>query len=155
MENEINTDPLRQKIIDCYTDSSSHQNQLTSWAFIAVDNEKSIIRKDPIIKESAGILKGEICKLSQIGGELTSICKAITWAKKNNYKINVFFDLEGALLWANGSWRCKNEWTRKYKKFVDKNKGVINSWVKVTAHSGNKYNEMVDKLAGRILKDNL
>lgn len=149
METEIKINPAVLEIVDCFTDSSSHQGKLTSWAFIAVN------KNNEIIKESAGVLKGEICKLYQIGGELTSVCKAITWAKKNNYKINVNYDLEGAKFWADGSWGCKNEWTRKYKKFIDKNKETINSWVKVTAHSGNKYNEMVDKLAGRTLKDNL
>lgn len=132
-------------IIDVFVDGASHQDKKTVWAFIAVRGDKKIIH------QVSGVLRGDICKMFQVGGELKAVMKAVEWAKENNYKININYDLEGTRFWMDGSWRCKNKWTQEYKKFVNENHEVINSWVKVTAHSGNHYHEMTDKLAGETL----
>ena len=138
------TPPETLKVYDAFVDGSSHQDKEAAWAFIVVENDK-------VIHQNSGKLRGKICSLFQIGAELTSIINAVKWAKENNCKINLTYDLDGALFWGNGSWKCKNEWTKKYFKFINNNRESINSWVKVVAHSGNKYNNLVDKLVNNTL----
>lgn len=136
-----------KEIIDIYTDGSNYADISASWAFIALKDGKELYKE-------SGVLNGEICSIRNIGAELTAIQKAVEWAKNNNYKINIYYDLEGAKLWATGAWRRKNQWTVAYHKYINENRGTINSWKKVKGHSGVEWNERVDELAGETLKSN-
>ena len=133
-------------VISCYTDGSCDQDKLSSWAFIAVKDDK-------IIHQDSGILTGEVCKLRNISGELKAVIMAISWAKKNNYKVEIRHDLEGAAKWRTGEWKRNNKWTVAYKEFCDKNSDTISSFRWTKAHAGTKFNELADQLAGKTLKD--
>ena len=133
-------------IIFCYTDGSNFLDQISSWAFIAVQDDK-------IIHQDSGVLIGDICSIRNIGGEIKAAVMAINWAKTNNYKIEIFHDLEGIAFWALGKWKRNNKWTVGYKEYYDKNKEFVAGFTWVKGHSDSKWNDAVDKLAGKTLKD--
>lgn len=82
---------------------------------------------------------GEIC------GSMFSMKKAIELGKKVLY---LHYDYKGIESWATGEWKTNKEGTIEYKKFYDSIKNdLVVKFIKVKAHSGIKYNELVDKLA--------
>lgn len=46
-------------------------------------------------------------------------------------------------------WKRKNQYTQAYSDFVDKYKDTVVDFIHVKGHSGNKYNDMADMLAGQ------
>lgn len=64
----------------------------------------------------------------------------------------IYHDYEGIEKLITGEWKCKNELSlRYYKLFNELTYGKSYKFHKVKAHSGDYYNEMVDKLAKEIL----
>ncbi len=78
---------------------------------------------------------------------------AIKWAYENNYqRIVIYHDYEGIARWATGDWKTNQVGTRKYKEFIQKfNRRIDIQFEKVTAHSGDKYNDEADSLAKEAL----
>ena len=78
---------------------------------------------------------------------------AINYAIENNYKeIDIFYDYEGIRSWAMGYWKTNKDETKAYKKFFDEKKEkIFINFHKVEAHTGDKFNEMVDSLAKEAL----
>ena len=92
-------------------------------------------------------------QIRNVAGELVACNLAITYAKEHDYdEVTVHYDYMGIEAWATGEWKTKNELTKKYKTWFDEmSKEIKVNFVKVKAHSGNKYNEMADELAGELL----
>ncbi len=137
---------LDNQPIFIYTDGSNFLDKKASWAIIVVQNDK-------VIDQKSGVLTGEICQLRNISGELKAAIEAIDWARKNNVTVTLVHDLQGILKWANGEWKTNNKWTRSYKKFVDSNRQYIAGFSWCRGHSGVKWNELADELAGKTLKN--
>ena len=54
----------------------------------------------------------------------------------------------GIAKWCTGEWKTNKDGTIAYKKFYDKiRKKVDITFEKVKGHSGDKYNDLADKLA--------
>lgn len=85
-----------------------------------------------------------------VAGEILSSENAVLWALEHGYQeIIIYYDYNGIEGWANG-WQTNNPETQRYKEFIaEKRKQITISFQYVEAHSGVKYNEMVDKLAKR------
>ena len=108
---------------------------------------------------------GEIVKLSgsqkdrtsmcNVSGELVAAMQATRWAKTHHYsEIEIFYDYDGIRNWYTGDWTAKKEETQDYKKYMKLlAKQIKITFTKVTAHTGNKYNEMADALAKQALKE--
>ena len=63
-------------------------------------------------------------------------------------KIYLHYDYTGIRHWALKEWKANNNLTREYRDYFDTIKDKIEVvFIKVDAHTGVKYNEMVDKLA--------
>lgn len=77
--------------------------------------------------------------------ELTAIIEGITCIKDEKECI-IYTDSQLCINCATGKWKRKSN-LDLWEKFdnISKNKNIKFEWVK--AHSGNKYNEIVDKLA--------
>lgn len=82
-------------------------------------------------------------------GEIRGSVFAMNFAVNNGYKkLILHYDYEGIAKWAIGSWKRNKEATQKYHDYFQSIKPKLNvEFVKVKAHSGDKYNEMADKLA--------
>lgn len=87
--------------------------------------------------------------MRNVAGELFAAAVSIKWAVENGYKsITLHHDYSGIAHWAKGEWKRKQEGTINYKKFIDDISEKISiSFVKVKGHSGDRYNDMADRLA--------
>lgn len=82
-------------------------------------------------------------------GEIRGAEFACKYAVENAFeKLILHYDYEGIEKWATGQWKRNVEATRSYHEFFSKIKKDLEvDFVKVKAHTGNKYNEMADDLA--------
>lgn len=95
----------------------------------------------------------EAAKQRNVAGEIMGAKTAIDFCLRNGIdEVEIYHDYEGIGKWADGEWKAKNPLTQAYAGYVAKARGRMNiSFVKVTAHAGNKYNELADKLAKEAL----
>lgn len=95
----------------------------------------------------------EVAKSRNVTGELFGSVRAISEAinrKKN--KITIFYDYQGISSWANGEWKCNIPLTVGYKQKISEfRKEIEINFVKVKAHSNDKYNDLADHLAKKSL----
>ena len=93
-------------------------------------------------------------KLRNVAGELSATLKAMVTALEMGYKeLVIYHDYTGIRCWITGEWKCKNNITKAYKDFYENNiKGSLDvHFVWIKGHSGNEYNEKVDRLARKSL----
>ena len=88
-------------------------------------------------------------EMRNVSGEIKGAMRAMEEATKlGKRKIYLHYDYEGIRSWALGFWKTNKEGTINYKKFYDSIKDKLEvKFIKVEAHTGVKYNELVDKLA--------
>ena len=90
-----------------------------------------------------------VLQMRNVAGELiAAMCAtkyAITHGKKH---IEIRYDYEGIERWVTGAWKAKRALTLEYKNAM-KNwaEDIDIRFKKVTAHTGDIYNEMADTLA--------
>ena len=88
-------------------------------------------------------------EMRNVSGEIKGAMRAMEEAAKlGKKKIYLHYDYEGIRSWALGFWKTNKEGTINYKKFYDSIKDKLEvKFIKVEAHTGVEYNELVDKLA--------
>lgn len=91
----------------------------------------------------------ELAQVRNVAGELLGAIRALQYANNNKLRnIKLCYDFEGIEKWITGKWETKNNITKSYKEeFIKLSEGINIKFEKVKAHSGEKYNEIVDKLA--------
>ena len=96
-------------------------------------------------------------EMRNVSGEIKGAMRAMEEAAKlGKRKIYLHYDYEGIRSWALGFWKTNKEGTINYKKFYDSIKDKLEvKFIKVEAHTGVKYNELVDKLAKEAKWENL
>ena len=87
--------------------------------------------------------------MRNVAGEIIGSRKAMEYAIEKNCKnIIIYHDFEGIAKWCQGLWKTNKQGTIEYKEYFDSVKTQINiEFVKVKGHSGDKYNELADRLA--------
>ncbi|WP_085875624.1 viroplasmin family protein [Peptoniphilus vaginalis] len=87
--------------------------------------------------------------MRNVSGEIKGAMRAMEEATKlGKKKIYLHYDYEGIRSWALGFWKTNKEGTIYYKDFYDSIRDKLEvKFIKVEAHTGVKYNELVDKLA--------
>ena len=109
-----------------------------------------VIKKDGSIEQYYGAGNNPECVLLRnVAGEMLAAMSAVRYAIRSGCKsVNICYDYSGIEMWAIGAWKANNDLTLKYstsmKEWQDE---IAISFQKVAAHTGEKYNEMVDKLA--------
>lgn len=90
-----------------------------------------------------------LANMRNVAGEIMAAQRAMEFALENKAKkLIVYYDYEGIEKWCTGSWRAKKEGTQMYAKAYQKmRKHIEIEFVKVRAHTGDKYNEEADILA--------
>lgn len=128
--------------LHAYIDGS-FSNDLQETGYGAV-----ILLNGEIIHTIKGSSKKYI-EMRNVAGELFAAAVSIKWAVDNGYKsIALHHDYSGIAHWAKGEWKCKQEGTINYKKYIDEISSKISIlFIKVKGHSGDMYNDMADKLA--------
>lgn len=98
---------------------------------------------------SQGFNDEEMALMRNVAGEIEGSMLAMRYCVDNNIEeIDIYYDYEGIEKWCTGAWKTNKAGTIAYKQFYDsiKDKVKIN-FVKVKGHSGDKYNDMADRLA--------
>lgn len=95
----------------------------------------------------------ELAAMRNVAGEIKGAEAAMRYAVAHGYrKLYIFHDYEGIAKWCQGVWKTNKEGTRGYKAYYDSIKDKLQVvFVKVAAHTGDKYNEMADGLAKKAL----
>lgn len=91
--------------------------------------------------------------MRNVAGEIEAAKLAMSYCLDNNIEnLVLYFDYEGIEKWCTGVWKTNKTGTIDYKKYYDGIKDKLNvKFVKVKAHSGDKYNEEADKLAKKAI----
>jgi viroplasmin and RNaseH domain-containing protein len=96
-----------------------------------------------------------LSRIRNVSGEIKGAEKAMQFCIENKIEeLYIYHDYEGIAKWCNGQWEAKNEFTAKYRDYyLQVSKKVNVHFIKVRAHSGNKYNDIADELARNALKE--
>lgn len=93
----------------------------------------------------------EFLESRQVAGELEAVLYTLQYAINGGYNtVTIFYDYIGIENWAKGVWQANKPVSQKYVHEYSrlKENGKLNvSFVKIKAHTGNKYNEKADILA--------
>lgn len=118
-----------------------------SYGLVAV-KDGEIIYKD----KGKGSDK-EAVSLRNVSGEVLGAKMAVEYAIENGFKeITIAYDYQGVESWALGTWKRNNRITAEYNEFMQsKMKELKIRFKKIKGHSGNKYNDLADKLAKEAL----
>lgn len=95
----------------------------------------------------------DIVKMESVAGEVKAAEMAMQWCLNKGIKtLVIYHDNWGIANWCTEVWKRTKVGTMAYKAFYDETKKSIDiSFVKVKAHSGDKYNDIADRLASSLL----
>jgi viroplasmin and RNaseH domain-containing protein len=96
----------------------------------------------------------ELAGMRNVAGETMGAKIAMAYALEQGvHRVVIYYDYEGIEKWCTNAWEAKQEGTKKYKQYYEQAaKQVEVIFVKVKAHSGDKYNEQADQLAKAALQ---
>lgn len=91
----------------------------------------------------------ELSSMRNVAGEIMGAIHAFNYCVEHKIPhLALFYDYEGIEKWCTGKWRAEKPGTKAYKDYYDGIKDVLEvTFNKVKGHSGDEYNERVDKLA--------
>lgn len=111
----------------------------------------AFVKDGEVVLESNGIGEDlEAASMRNVAGELAAVIHAVEKAKLLDARIRIYHDYSGISLWVNGDWQAKNKFTQAYVEFMRAHKGLY-EFKKVTGHSGDRFNDYVDRLAKKAL----
>ncbi|MEG1595938.1 MAG: ribonuclease H family protein [Lachnospiraceae bacterium] len=95
----------------------------------------------------------ELAKMHNVAGEIKGAEAAMHYAIEESIdRIRIYHDYEGIAKWCQDEWKATKDGTKAYKAFYDSIKDkVAVTFIKVTGHSNNKYNDIADELAKQAL----
>ncbi|MEG0962814.1 MAG: ribonuclease H family protein [Lachnospiraceae bacterium] len=133
--------------VEAYVDGSynSAKNEF-SYGMIILQNGKEL-------KFAKKYDDKELAAMHNVAGEIKGAEAAMKYAVENSLdSIIIYHDYEGIAKWCLGEWKTNKDGTKAYKAYYDSIKEKIAiSFVKVTGHSNNKYNDIADELAKQAL----
>lgn len=93
--------------------------------------------------------------MRNVAGEIKAAEYAMQFCLDHDIKsLALYHDYEGIAKWCTGEWSANKEGTKNYKNFYESVKDRLNvNFIKVKGHSGNRYNDLADKLAKEALND--
>lgn len=95
----------------------------------------------------------ELLAMRNVAGEILGARAAMQYCLDNGAKtLKLCYDYQGIEKWCTGEWRANKPGTQAYKAFYDSVKGRLDvTFVKIAAHTGDRYNELADALAKQAL----
>lgn len=94
----------------------------------------------------------EMASMRNVAGEIYGSIAAMRYAVEHKIKnLSIYYDYMGIAKWCTGEWKTGKAGTIAYKKYYDKIKHKVKvTFYKVKGHSGDKYNDLADKLAKEV-----
>ena len=140
---DMETERLREGEASVYVDGSFDLETMSYSYGVVILTEKEIYRMSGREEDP------EMALMRNVSGELKGAMKAMEWAIENKIRtLYLHYDYTGIERWAKGDWKTNKDGTKAYKAYFDSIKDKIKvEFIKVKAHSGNKYNDEADKLA--------
>ena len=142
-EEEINKEvPINSKDLVYIFVDGSYINEKVGYGLVAVKDDKDLLR-------DSGRFIGKAVSTRNVAGEIYATIRAIQLSKANEFKnVCICYDYKGIENWITGDWKAKNDLTKRYVEYFKEHTVDMNvTFEKVQAHSGNKWNELADKLA--------
>ncbi|MBQ3425778.1 MAG: ribonuclease H family protein [Clostridia bacterium] len=95
----------------------------------------------------------ELAGMRNVAGEIQGAMEAMLYCVGHDIKkLDLYYDYAGIEFWCTGAWKTNKPGTIRYKEYYNWMKDRLDiRFVKVKGHSGNKYNDMADKLAKEAL----
>ncbi|RDY29464.1 RNase H [Romboutsia weinsteinii] len=137
-----------ESTVEAYVDGS-YEHSIREYGSGVVILKNKVVEKTYSIKGKDEKLVG----MRNVAGEIEASKIAMNYCLENKIEnLILYFDYEGIEKWCMGIWKTNKEGTTAYKQFYDSIKNKLNvKFVKVKAHSGDKYNEEADKLAKKAI----
>ena len=110
----------------------------SGWAFVVTENDVEIARGSGITAFDA--------ESRNIDGEVMASFQAMRWLDSNDKTGTICHDYEGIARWTKGEWQAKSNIAKRYVAAAQPYLHRV-SFEKVEAHTGVKWNELLDKLA--------
>ena len=87
--------------------------------------------------------------MRNVAGEIEGSMCAMSYCMEHGIgALTIYYDYAGIEKWCTGGWKANKEGTIAYRDFYEKaSRQVQIRFVKVKGHSGDKYNDLADKLA--------
>lgn len=91
----------------------------------------------------------DMAQMRNVAGEIQGAMRAMRFCVENGVRVlDIYYDYEGIEKWCTGAWKANKAGTIAYKKYYDEIKQSLSvTFHKVKGHSGDKYNDMADRLA--------
>lgn len=144
-QGEKNNAMISAKAVDfeVYTDGS-YVNGKYSYAY-------AFTKEGKVIFEGNGVGEDEeAAKMRNVAGEIAAVQHAVEKAQDLGAYIRIYHDYSGISLWVTGDWQAKNKFTQAYVTFMRAHRDLF-EFQKVTGHSGDQFNDYVDRLAKEAL----
>lgn len=125
-----------------YTDGSfSSKTGKVGWGFV-------LLNGDTVIHEEYGSID-EYTEMRNVVGECYAMIQLVSYCEEQGITdLLCYVDYQGVKCWYEGTWKCKNGMTQRYRRFMLGSPINIQiEWVR--GHDGNKWNERADDLAKR------
>ncbi|MDR3542884.1 MAG: ribonuclease H family protein [Desulfosporosinus sp.] len=128
---------------EVYTDGS-YVNGRYSYGY-------AFIKDGEVVLEGNGVGDDlEAASMRNVAGEIAAVQHAVAKAKTLDVRIRIYHDYSGISHWVTGDWQAKNKFTQAYVTFMRAHQGLY-EFKKVAGHSGDRFNDYVDRLAKEAL----
>lgn len=133
-------------IVDVYVDGSFNEKLQTYGGGIVILVD---VLDEPLIQQVVGN-DPVLIPYRNIAGELGAVITAMNTI--DNFtdveKVRIHHDYVGIAYWITNQWQAKKALSSEYKRFMREFQKKFNiEFIHVKGHSGDKYNNMADKLA--------
>ncbi len=132
----------REGAVTAYVDGSYNiRTKVFAYGAVIFDNGEVMM--------NGAFSDEELAKMRNVAGEIKGAMAAMSYcAERGIKKLDLYYDYEGIEKWCTGEWKTNKRGTAEYKAFYDALKDKLNvRFIKVKGHSGDKYNDMADRLA--------
>ena len=139
----VPADKVRDGAVAAYVDGSYNiHTKAFSYGAVIFDNGEEITMSEMFEDE-------ELASMRNVAGEINGSMAAMKYCVEHNRPLlDLYYDYEGIAKWCLGEWKTTKKGTAAYKAYYDSVKDKLDvRFVKVKSHSGNKYNDMADRLA--------
>ncbi len=97
----------------------------------------------------------ELAEMHNVAGEIRAAEEAMRFALEHGaHTLHLYHDYAGIACWCTGAWKAGKPGTLRYRQFYQRamQNGLTVHFHKVEGHSGNRYNELADRLAREALE---